>query len=200
MEAMTRHPMQATAHKGAASLPPRRFPSIPRIAPYALAAAALICVSVLATTAEARKATSVVLKGNGLKHTRSAYSVDETVARIKDDVAQKGIMFFTTIDQSQLGKDAKIDLRPSQLVMFGNPPLGVLFLTSNPDSGMDWPVRVLVRQEADGKVVAVYQDWNWVATRYAITDRKAEFAKATDVVMSIISSIADCKVVADCTQ
>jgi uncharacterized protein (DUF302 family) len=145
-------------------------------------------------------AETVSLTGDGLIHTRSAYSVAETASRIKADVEKKGIMFFTTIDQAKLAKGAGIDLPPSTMVMFGNPPLGILFLTAKADSGMDWPVRVLVKQDSQGKVWAVYQDWKWVAKRYGITNRDEQFAKATEVVMSIMSSIADCKKVADCSE
>ncbi len=142
----------------------------------------------------------IQLLGDGLHRTRSAYSVDETASRIRADIEAKGIMFFTTIDQAKLAKGANIELKPSQLLIFGNPPLGVLFLTSNRESGMDWPVRMLVQQDDSGTVWAIYQDWDWVATRYGISDRKAEFAKATEVVASIVSSIADCKVISDCTE
>jgi len=45
------------------------------------------------------------------------------------------------IDQGALGVDAGIALPASRLVIFGNPPLGLLFLTAEPDSGMDWSVR-----------------------------------------------------------
>ena len=145
-------------------------------------------------------AETVSLTGDGLIHTRSAYSVEETATRIKADVETKGIKFFATIDQAKLAKDAGIELPPSTMVMFGNPPLGILFLTAKQDSGMDWPVRVLVKQDKDGKVWAVYKDWKWVAKRYGITNRDEQFAKATEVVMSIMSSIADCKKVADCSE
>ena len=84
---------------------------------------------------------------NGLVKMKSAYSVDETVARLKEDIAAKGIMYFSTVDQSQLARQAGIDLRPSVLLTFGNPPLGAQFLTSNPFSGLDWPVRLLVLQD-----------------------------------------------------
>jgi uncharacterized protein (DUF302 family) len=161
----------------------------------AMLAMALSGVGILGVHAE-----TVSLTGNGLIHTRSAYSVEETAKRIKADVEKKGIKFFTTIDQAKLAKDAGIELPPSTMVMFGNPPLGILFLTSQPDSGMDWPVRVLVKQDKDGKAWAVYQDWKWVAKRYGITNRDEQFAKATEVVMSIMSSIADCKKVADCSE
>lgn len=163
---------------------------------------ALIAFSAGVETAPVAVAGSadIQLQGDGLMRTRSAYSVDETSSRIRADIKKKGIKFFATIDQAKLAKGAKIDLKPSQLLIFGNPPLGVLFLTSNPESGVDWPVRMLVHQDEQGKVWVVYQNWDWVSQRYGITNRKAEFAKATEVVASIVSSVADCKNLADCSQ
>ena len=96
---------------------------------------------------------------DGVVRVKSAYAMEETIARIKKDIADKGIMFFQEVNQSQLAEKAGIKLNPSTLLTFGNPPLGTLFLTSNPDSGLDWPVRVLVRQDDNGQVWAVYTDF-----------------------------------------
>ncbi len=79
---------------------------------------------------------------DGVVRVKSAYGMEETVARLKQDVAGKGIMFFSEINQSELAAKAGVKLRPSTLLVFGNPPLGTLFLTSNPDAGLDWPVRL----------------------------------------------------------
>ena len=89
---------------------------------------------------------------DGIVKFKSAYSMPETVKRLKQDVADKGIMFFAEIDQAKLAADAGVTLLPSTLLVFGNPPLGTLFLTSDPDSGLDWPVRLLVYQDAKGDV------------------------------------------------
>ena len=94
------------------------------------------------------------------------------------------------VDQSQLGADAGINLRPSKLLIFGNPPLGIQFLTSNPNAGLDWPVRLLVNQDDNGQVWAVYTDFGWIARRHGITDREAKFKMASEVIASIASSIA----------
>lgn len=126
---------------------------------------------------------------DGLIKVRSAYALDETVARIKADIAAKGIMFFQQIDQAELAKKAGITLRPSTLLTFGNPPLGAQFLTSNPYSGLDWPVRLLVLQDESGAVWAAWTDFEWIARRHGITDRSAQFATATGVVESITSTI-----------
>ena len=126
---------------------------------------------------------------DGLIQVRSAYGVDETIARIRKDIADKGILFFQAVDQSKLAADAGIALPPSTLLTFGNPPLGAQFLTSNPNSGLDWPVRLLVRQDPGGAVWAVYTDFGWIAQRHGIADRKEQFAKASSVVESITSTI-----------
>jgi uncharacterized protein (DUF302 family) len=126
---------------------------------------------------------------DGIVRVRSAYSVDETVARIRADIAAKGIMFFQMVDQSQLASKAGITLRPSTLLEFGNPPLGAQFLTANPNAGLDWPVRVLVTQDESGAVWAAWTDFAWIAKRHGITDRQMQFATATGVVESITSTI-----------
>ena len=126
---------------------------------------------------------------DGLIKVRSAYSMDETIDRIKKDVAAKGIMFFQAVDQAKLAAAAGIQLRPSTLLEFGNPPLGAQFLTANPYSGLDWPVRVLVLQDEAGQVWAAYTDFAWIARRHGITNRQQQFAMASSVVESITSTI-----------
>ena len=64
--------------------------------------------------------------GDGIVKFKSAYPMPETIARMKKDIADKGIKFFDEIDQSKLAADAGIKLQPSTLLVFGNPPLGTL--------------------------------------------------------------------------
>ena len=136
---------------------------------------------------------SIVAHANdqdGIVRVKSAYPMNETIARIKKDIAEKGIRFFSEIDQSKLAADAGIKLRPSTLLVFGNPPLGTQFITSNPNAGLDWPVRLLVTQDEDGSVWTVYTDFGWIAKRHRIVDREAQFKMATEVIGSITSSVA----------
>jgi uncharacterized protein (DUF302 family) len=121
---------------------------------------------------------------------KSVYPLEETITRIKQDIAAKGIKFFDEIDQAKLGGDAGIKLRPSRLLVFGNPPLGIQFLTSNPNAGLDWPVRLLVMQDENGDVYAAYTDFAWIAKRHGITDRDAQFKMASTVVSSILSTVS----------
>ena len=126
---------------------------------------------------------------DGIVRIKSAYSMAETIKRIKKDVVDKGIMFFDEIDQSKLAADAGVTLNPSTLLVFGNPPLGTLFLTSDPAAGLDWPVRVLVYQDAKSDVWVNYTDFMWIAHRHGITDRDEAFNKASEVITSITSTV-----------
>jgi uncharacterized protein (DUF302 family) len=103
---------------------------------------------------------------------------------------KKGIMFFTAVDQQDLAAKAGIELPPSTLLMFGNPALGSQFITAKAEAGLDWPVRLLVEQDAQGNVWAVYTDFDWIAKRHGITNRDAQFKMASGVVSSITSTIA----------
>jgi uncharacterized protein (DUF302 family) len=149
-----------------------------------LASIVLICTTALNVASAAQPG------DDGIVMVKSAYSVDESIKRIKADIAAKGIVFFMAVDQAELAGGAGIKLRPSTLLIFGNPGLGSQFITSKPESGLDWPVRLLVHQDDAGNVWATYTDFAWIARRHGITDREAQFAMASKVVASITSTVA----------
>jgi uncharacterized protein (DUF302 family) len=126
---------------------------------------------------------------DGIVRVKSAVSIREAAARMKRDIARKGIKFFMQIDQSKLAAGAHIKVKPSTLLVFGNPQLGTQFLASNPNAGLDWPVRLLLTQDDNGDVWAAWTDFNWIAKRHGITDRDAQFKMATEVVQSITLTI-----------
>lgn len=127
---------------------------------------------------------------SGVIAIRSAYGVEDTVERLKKDIAAKGIMFFQEIDQGSLAAKSGIELKPSILLIFGNPPLGTQFIAANPQAGLDWPVRMLVYRDGAGQVWVAYSDFDWIARRHGVTTRDAQFHMATQVAASIASSVA----------
>jgi uncharacterized protein (DUF302 family) len=127
---------------------------------------------------------------DGIVRVKSAYGIDTTIRRLKADIEGKGITFFLAVDQANLAAKAGIGLKRSTLLVFGNPPLGIQFLTANPNAGLDWPVRLLVNEDAEGRVWVTYTDFDWIARRHGITDRDAQFKMAFEVIASITSSVA----------
>jgi uncharacterized protein (DUF302 family) len=148
-------------------------------------AATLLAASMGAALAQ------TTLVGDGVVRVKSAYPVDETIARLKADIAAKGIRFFAEIDQAALAKGAGVALNHrSTLLEFGNPPLGTQFVTARAEAGLDWPVRLLVTQDERGEVWAVYTDFQWIAKRHGITNRTEQFNTASGVVASITGAVA----------
>jgi uncharacterized protein (DUF302 family) len=150
-----------------------------------LCSAAVLGVALVSSAS----AVAQTVGADGLIKVKSAYNMQETISRIKKDIADKGIMFFSEVDQAKLASGAGIKLHPSTLLTFGNPPLGTQFMTSNPNSGLDWPVRLLVYQNDKGEVWTAYTDFGWIANRHGITDRVEQFKTATGVIASITSSV-----------
>jgi uncharacterized protein (DUF302 family) len=149
-----------------------------------------ICSAFLLACALTTLSSSVTLADNdGVVRVRSAYPIGETIERLKKDIADKGIKFFTEIDQSKLAAEAGIKLPPSVLLVFGNPPLGTQFITANANAGLDWPVRLLVFENEKGEVWTAYTDFDWIARRHRIKSRDDQFKMASAVIASITSSV-----------
>jgi uncharacterized protein (DUF302 family) len=62
-------------------------------------------------------------------------------------------------------------------------------MTANPDSGLDWPVRLLVVEDNSGTVWTIYTDFAWIAARHGIVNRAEQFKMASMVIASITSSV-----------
>lgn len=149
------------------------------LAPLAFAAAP---PAALAQTAPA------TMNADGVLTLTSPLDVDAAVERITADVTAKGIRLFAVIDQAELGAGANIPIPASKLVLFGNPPLGVQFLSANPLAGLDWPVRMLVTARPGGGATVAWTDFGFIQRRYALKDRDAQIKMASDVAASIASS------------
>jgi uncharacterized protein (DUF302 family) len=141
-----------------------------------------------AAPAHAQTEAPQAARADGVIRLKSANSFDETLVRLKADVQAKGIRLFDMIDQSGLGAQAGLETARSNLVLFGNPPLGVQFLQSNRYSGLDWPVRMLVVEESDGSVWVAWSHFGFIRKRYGITDKDAQFKMAGEVAASIAAA------------
>ena len=162
----------------------------------ALCAAALIAAGLAGCAAQPQTSLPAQSPGQsaatpyGIVAVKSEHPFPDTVTRLKADIAAKGLVFFQEVDQQKLAADAGIATRPSTLLVFGNPALGTQFITANPQAGIDWPVRLLVYQDAQGQVWAEYTDFAYIAQRHAIASRDPQFKMASEVIASITDSVA----------
>jgi uncharacterized protein (DUF302 family) len=99
-------------------------------------------------------------------------TVGETVARLIVEVEARGMKLFTTIDHSGEARANGLELRETKLVIFGNPQAGTPIMQAVPLAGLDLPLKVLVRADADRTCVS-YTAPAELAARYQLSDELA---------------------------
>lgn len=120
---------------------------------------------------------------NGLISKKSHHSVKETLDRLEAALKKKGIGVALRWSHDAKGKSVGIPLRPTELLMFGNPKLGTHMFTSQQTAGIDLPLKALAWEDEKGQVWLTYNDPAYIAKRHNINDRAeilAKMSKALD--------------------
>jgi uncharacterized protein (DUF302 family)/uncharacterized membrane protein YidH (DUF202 family) len=105
---------------------------------------------------------------NGIINKASNHSVDETVEKLKDILQAKGVMLFALVDHSGEAEKAGLKMRPTKLLIFGNPKGGTPIMLAAPSAAIDLPLKILVWEDAQGKVWASYNSPAYLQQRHGI--------------------------------
>jgi uncharacterized protein (DUF302 family) len=129
-----------------------------------LALASLLASLIL--PASATYAQDIVRKEGGIVTIPSNHSVDETVNNLKNILRSKKITLFALIDHS--GEAAKVGMKmpPTKLLIFGNPKGGTPLMLASPSIALDLPLKILVAEDAHGKVSLSYNSPEYLKERY----------------------------------
>lgn len=146
--------------------------------------AVLIIIGVIFVVAGLAQADDQHANDNrGMISKKSAHSVKETLDRLETVLKKKGITVFARVSHDAGAKKVGIALRPTALLLFGNPKLGSHMFTSSQTAGIDLPMKALVWEDEKGQVWLTYNDPTYIANRHGITDRAeivTEMANALD--------------------
>lgn len=104
----------------------------------------------------------------GLTRLASRYSVAATIDRLETSLKERGILVFARIDFSGDAARAGLDMRPEQMLIFGNPKAGTPLMLQVPAVGLDLPLKVLAWEDAQAKVWVAYNDPQYIVRRYGI--------------------------------
>jgi uncharacterized protein (DUF302 family) len=96
----------------------------------------------------------------------SPHSVPETIQRLSALLKSKGVAIFALIDHSGEAEKAGLKMRPTQLLIFGNPKGGTPLMLAAPSTAIDLPLKALVWEDADGKVWLSYNSPNYLQQRH----------------------------------
>jgi len=115
----------------------------------------------------------------GLITKASQFSVTETIDRLENVLKKKGITVALRWSHSDKAAGVGIKVRPTELLIFGNPKLGSNMFTSNQVSGIDFPMKALAWEDEKGKVWITYNDPGYLAGRHGVNDRAKVIKKMT---------------------
>lgn len=116
---------------------------------------------------------------NGLIVKASSHSVSETIDRLEEIVKKKGITVFLRLDHAAGAKKVGKSLRPTELLIFGNPKLGSPLMMSNQSVGIDLPLKAIAWEDNSGKVWLAYNNPEYIAQRHQIEDQQKVIKKMT---------------------
>ncbi len=107
---------------------------------------------------------------DGVVTKASPGTVDETVSRLKQLVANKGLKLFAVIDHSGEARKVGLEMPDTKLVLFGSPAAGTPVMLAAPLAALDLPLKVLVSADTDGAVWVSYNAPAFVAARHHLSD------------------------------
>ena len=105
---------------------------------------------------------------NGLVHVASSHSVPETLNKLKSTIEARGLKIFALIDHSGEAEKAGLNMRPTELLIFGSPKGGTPLMIAAPTLAIDLPLKTLVWEDADGKVWVSYNSPDYLQQRHGI--------------------------------
>lgn len=139
---------------------------------------ALALVLLLGAMASAGAHEGVVMK-------KSSHDVSTTMSRLEAIMNKAGLTIFARIDHAAGAAKVGMKLRPTQLIIFGNPKMGTALMNSQQTTGLDLPLKILVWEDADGTTWVAYNDPAYLEKRHRVTDRAEVFAKMTGALGNI---------------
>jgi uncharacterized protein (DUF302 family) len=104
----------------------------------------------------------------GIVNRPSKSSVDATVEKLKQILQAKGVALFALVDHSGEAEKVGMTMRPTKLLIFGNPKAGTPLMLAAPSSAIDLPLKILVWEDAEGKVWTSYNSPTYLKERHGL--------------------------------
>ena len=114
-------------------------------------------------------AVSSAFAGEALVSVKSSYGAKETADRVERLAKERGMTLFNRIDHAEGARKAGLELRPTEVLIFGNPKGGTPLMICEQTAGIDLPLKMLVWEDGNGAVRIGYSDPEVLKARHGIT-------------------------------
>jgi uncharacterized protein (DUF302 family) len=108
------------------------------------------------------------IAADGLITLKSNYSVEKTADRLESLLNEKGMTLFKRVDHTEGAKGVGLDLRPTELIIFGNPKVGTPLMQCQQTAAIDLPQKALIWEDEAGEVWLAYNDPEYMAERHGL--------------------------------
>jgi len=105
---------------------------------------------------------------NGFISRPSNHSVEQTVEKLKSILESKGVTLFALVDHSGEAEKVVMKMRPTKLLIFGSPKAGTPLMLAAPSTAIDLPLKILVWEDAQGKVWVSYNSPEYLRGRHGL--------------------------------
>ena len=122
---------------------------------------------------------------DGLTSIRSGFGPKETMDRLEAEIRAQGMTVFARIDHATGAAETGLELRPTELIIFGNARGGTPLMQSVQTVGIDLPLKALVWEDASGTTWLSYNEPSWIAQRHNIHNAEPTVSKMTGVLSAI---------------
>src|ERR1700722_5295519 len=119
---------------------------------------------------------------------RSRFAYQATLSMLKERIASGGNTIFAEIDQTAAANEAGLQLRPTTLIVFGNPKGGTPLMDAFPLVALELPLKLLVWEGSNGVEIA-YVPMSEIAERYGIPEMDARVAAIDRAVDALIDRV-----------
>jgi uncharacterized protein (DUF302 family) len=135
------------------------------------------------------RATLMVMssESNGLVDRRSPHSVDVTVERLTELLRAKGVTLFALVDHSGEAARVGLEMRPTKLLIFGNPRAGTALMQAAPRSAIDLPLKILVWQDAAGTTWLTTNSADYLRARHGLDAPAGAVLAAADALAAAVT-------------
>jgi uncharacterized protein (DUF302 family) len=126
--------------------------------------------------------------GKGIVDVLSKHSVDETVKKLEKILEAKGIRIFAVVDHSGEAEKSGLTMRPTKLLIFGNPKAGTPLMLAAPSIAIDLPLKILVWEDNNERVWVSYNSPDYLRERHSLP---AMLVPSIAVVETLVSNTAE---------
>jgi uncharacterized protein (DUF302 family) len=127
---------------------------------------------------------------DGLVTVACDHPVKEAIDRLEAALRAKGVTVFARVDHAAGAASVEMQLRPTEVLIFGNPKAGTPLMQANQTIGLDLPLKILAWEDAEGKVWLTYNDPDWLARRHRLGSSAKSAVDALAVVLANFAKAA----------